>query len=44
MEIKYAFLFRDLFQIKEAYFISLHKPKINVRYEKLKRNLETVNF
>ena len=34
---------RDL-QIKEAYFISVQKPKINVRYEKLKRNPETVNF
>ena len=34
---------RDL-QIKEAYFISLQKPKINVRYEKLKRNPETANF
>ena len=34
---------RDL-HMKKAYFISLLKPKINVRYEKLKRNPETVNF
>ena len=34
---------RDL-QIKEAYFISVLTPKLNVRYEKLKRNPDLVNF
>ena len=31
---------KDL-QISEAYFLSLLKPKINIRYEKLKWNPET---